>query len=56
MPVGCGERALARQWLVLAEPEVLELPTPQATGIAQALNVDSTKELSFDRCLDERGR
>ena len=40
---------------MLIEAEILELPAPLDMGIAQALDVDATREAAFDRGLDELG-
>jgi hypothetical protein len=35
------------------EAEFLELPIPLSVRITQALDVDTAREASFDRCFDE---
>jgi hypothetical protein len=39
--------------LIRIGAEFLELPAPFGAGVAEALDVDATREPPFDRCLDK---
>ena len=38
------------------EAEILELPAPIGVGIPQSLDIDTSRQSSFDGCFDELGR
>jgi hypothetical protein len=46
----------SKAWLLVRiETEVLDLLGPVRVGIPQALDIDATRQVAFDGCLDELG-